>query len=156
MRQRAKFEGWLKVRVAHLLEGRHNLNVRLEAKYQGAHGRHLADLLVKDGGFSAWVMLKTCNTNFRFPGVVNETRPITMNIAQIVEDVAKLRGQGDRSAAGYVCLPMFPVSTNREKRSKQMQGCLERVERAGCALISNRFVPRSPEFGIAAVVGRVE
>ena len=50
--------------------------------------------------------LKTPNTNWRMPGVANLTRPITKNIASIVEDAQKTPAEGGILIVAFV---LFPV-----------------------------------------------
>ena len=62
---RAKFEGWLKAETIEILS------------------KYTSDVVPEKGRiditFDDWALeLKTCNTSYRYPGVVNKTRPITM------------------------------------------------------------------------------
>ena len=66
------------------------------------------------------VELKTPNANWRMPGVINITRPITQNIAEIVNDGNKLRVC---SGQGIVAFVLFPVPVE----DRQWEVYLERL-----------------------------
>ena len=51
--------------------------------------------------------LKTPNTNWKIPGVVDKVRPITNNIQSIISDAEKLN-----SKSGIVAFVIFPVPIN--------------------------------------------
>lgn len=95
-------------------------------------------------------MLKTVNTNFRFAGIDHATRPITQNIQQVIEDIAKLQG-GPASTKGFVVFPVFPVADNQARRTSQLERYVERVGSAG-RLTAQGFVrPASSDgsWGVA-------
>jgi hypothetical protein len=66
------------------------------------------------------IELKTPNTSWRMPGVENATRPITMNIASIVQDALKLRACPGRGIVSFV---LFPVPCDGD----QWQAYLDRI-----------------------------
>jgi hypothetical protein len=102
-RQRAKFEGWLKLELAVNLAAHGARSLVLEAPC-GAGQR--ADLGFTMDGVPYLIELKTANTNWRLPGVAPKTRPITKNISGIVTDARKLmRCQ----ARGFVAFVLFPL-----------------------------------------------
>ncbi len=105
-RQRAKFEGWLKIELAAALcaSGEFH-NVRLEPPYKG-EGK--ADLGFEIGEATWYVEIKTANTNWRAEGVENRTRPITKNVSEIAEDIVKLRTQCPPSN-GLMVFALAPV-----------------------------------------------
>src|SRR5687768_15519008 len=72
MRQRAKFEGWLKFELAAHAEMSGATNVVVEASLPDG-GR--SDLSFDVNGVRYDVELKTPNTNWRMPGVAETTRP---------------------------------------------------------------------------------
>jgi len=107
--QRAKFEGWLKCELAQDLEQIGVGPVQLEPPCGGTGvqpGR--ADLSFMAGGKKTLLELKTCNTNFRLPGVVSVTRPITKNVQGICDDCVKLRRAGGGVMA-FVAFPLDPT-----------------------------------------------
>jgi hypothetical protein len=103
VRQRAKFEGWLKFELA--LHAAHHGATAVEVE-TASDARSRSDLSFVYEGQRYDVELKTCNTNWRMKGVLDLTRPITKNIASVVVDADKLRhcpGQG------IVAFCLFPV-----------------------------------------------
>lgn len=96
LRQRAKFEGWLKFELAAWaeLQGAQDVEVEANSDYTAATR---ADLTFWWAGVRCDVELKTANTNYRMAGVANIHRPITKNLHGIGRDAGKLRnviGQG--------------------------------------------------------------
>src|SRR5437879_4033446 len=92
VRQRAKFEGWLKFELAAYVAEHGASDIKVESGYsasEAALGR--ADVSFTYDGLRYDLELKTPNTNYRLPGVENKTRPITKNIAEIVANSTKLR-----------------------------------------------------------------
>jgi hypothetical protein len=113
LRQRAKFEGWLKVELGALLESK-GVSVRLEETLPLTSSR--ADIRADFvPGEPTFIMLKTVNTNYRFTGVESLTRPITKNIAGVVEDLSKLRA-GVEGPSILVVFPVFPLHADDEAR----------------------------------------
>ncbi|MGH2753650.1 MAG: hypothetical protein ACRDLB_04390 [Actinomycetota bacterium] len=130
--QRAKFEGWLKVELgSELADLGHD--VTLEAPVPGTRAR--ADLAVA-GNTDALIMLKTVNTNYRFPEVWNRTRPITKNVAGIAEDVVKLQLRSD-GQLGLAMAVVFPLSPDHRE---PFETYLQRVVSAGASLIDEGHV----------------
>jgi hypothetical protein len=103
MRQRAKFEGWLKFELAAHAEAAGATSVEVESGYPDGLSR--SDLGFAWAGKKAFLELKTPNTNYRMGGVENKQRPITNNVAGIVEDARKLKGSGN----GVVAFVLFPI-----------------------------------------------
>jgi hypothetical protein len=109
LRQRAKFEGWLKFELAACAESHGATNVEVEAP-TGLGAR--ADLTFIRDGKRYDVELKTSNTNWRMGGVLARTRPITKNIKGVITDGGKLRNcKGD----GIVAFCLFPVEAGHTK-----------------------------------------
>lgn len=107
MRQRAKFEGWLKFALAAHAEERGATNVVVEAPISEsgvAGGR--SDVSFRWEGVRYDIELKTPNTNWRMPGVAEMTRPITKNIASIVEDARKANSQDCQPLVAFVIFPV--------------------------------------------------
>jgi hypothetical protein len=102
VRQRAKWEGWLKFELAARAEREGYGPVGLEEAY----GQWRADITLHDDHERYDVELKTPNANWRVPGVQDKHRPITNNIAGIVADARKLAFAPDQ---GVVCFALFPV-----------------------------------------------
>jgi hypothetical protein len=108
VRQRAKWEGWLKFELAARAEREGYGPVSVEAGY----GQGRADVTLHDGHERYDIELKTPNTNWRISGVLEKHRPITKNIAEIVHDARKLTMA---SAQGVVCFALFPVPIGSAK-----------------------------------------
>ena len=100
MKQRSKFEGWLKLELAHSLSEYFG-DVEIECSRENS----LVDIYA--GG--SLVELKTPNTNYRADHVDTKTRPITNNIDSIIKDIQKLKGLSDQSEPHYIAFVLFPI-----------------------------------------------
>jgi len=106
VRQRAKFEGWLKFELAAYAALQGASDVTVETSLGDEVGTR-SDLTFVFRGRRYDIELKTCNTNWRMEGIRNLTRPITKNVSGIVVDAKKLQQcPGD----GIVAVCMFPVA----------------------------------------------
>lgn len=98
-KERAKFEGWLKVELCDSL-----------SKYfkDIAPERDKIDIT-----FLNWAIeLKTVNTNYRYKNVEIKTRPITMNVQGVIDDIENLKSTNyDHKAILFVA---FPVTHDNE------------------------------------------
>jgi hypothetical protein len=105
-RERAKFEGWLKVEVCDSL-----------SKYfkDVVPERDRVDITFEDWG----IELKTVNTNIRFSGVQNKTRPITKNTQGVVDDIEKLKGLPIKNKG--VLFLAFPILHDNKDWQIQLQ-----------------------------------
>lgn len=102
LRQRAKFEGWLKFELACYLD---QIGMRsVEVESQSGFGRERADIAFfkDDEPFS--IELKTPNTSWEIPGVNSSGKPISKNIKSIINDAFKLN-----SESGIIAFVLFPV-----------------------------------------------
>lgn len=102
VRQKAKFEGWLKFELANWLELQGIGNVEVESKVD--YRRDRTDITFFHNDEPCSIELKTPNTNWKIPGVVNNGRPITKNIQSVVDDAIKLN-----STYGVVAFVLFPI-----------------------------------------------
>ena len=94
-KERAKFEGWLKVELCDSL-----------SKYfqDVAPERNRIDITFDD-----WTIeLKTVNTNYRYKNVENKMRPITTNVQGVIDDVEKLKSANYPNRA--ILFVVFPVT----------------------------------------------
>ena len=106
---RAKFEGWLKVEVCGLLA---------EHCKQVVPEKQRVDICADE-----WAIeLKTVNTNIRYMGVQNKTRPITKNTESIIKDIEKLNKLDSPMKA--VLFIVFPI----EHENKHWQVQLQRIK----------------------------
>ncbi len=92
---RSKFEGWLKVELIQIFKDHDCKNILPEK-----------DRI--DVTFDNWALeLKTCNTNYRYKGVVNKIRPITKNIQEIVNDIQSLKKtRYENKAIFFIAYPL--------------------------------------------------
>ena len=119
-KNRAKFEGWLKVELVNILQ-KQCPDVEPE--------KELVDISFKD-----WLIeLKTVNTNYKYKGVPYKTRPITENVKGVIEDIKQLRKK--KSANKAVLFIVFPVDQN----SGYWQKHLEKIDSNLSACISETF-----------------
>ena len=114
LRQRAKFEGWLKFELAaHAGDaGATAVQVETSSPDDQSSSRGRSDLSFVFDGVRYDLELKTPNCNWRLPGVDACTRPITKNIADIVSDGRKLAGVSDHGLVAFVLFPL-PVGDAR-------------------------------------------
>lgn len=154
LRQRAKFENWLKIELGTALNHA-GFDVRLEKTYTDSTGaRYRADVAVVVEGQTHLIMLKTVNTNFRFSGVENANRPITKNIKGVMEDVHKLAVTLPHTS-GYILFPVFPVAAQESGRVGQLAVYLNRIRVCGVEFVAEGFVPRHRDWGISWYSGKV-
>ncbi len=107
LRQRAKFEGWLKFALAAHAELKGAANVEVEASTsESGPIRTRSDLSFRWDGARYDIELKTPNTNWRMPGVGEKTRPITKNFSSIVEDAKKLFPIDCQLLVAFVIFPI--------------------------------------------------
>lgn len=105
LRQKAKFEGWLKFELACYLEKKGMELVEVETKAEYRRDRTDITFFKNDHVYS--VELKTSNTNWKNEGVKNSNRPITKNIQSIIKDAVKLN-----SSQGVVAFVLFPIPSS--------------------------------------------
>lgn len=105
-KERAKFEGWLKVELCESL-----------SKFFPTITPEKDRI---DITFDNWAIeLKTVNTNYRYKNVNNKTRPINGNVQGVINDIEKLKSTSyDCKAVLFI---VFPVTHNNENWKKHMQ-----------------------------------
>jgi len=109
VRQRAKFEGWLKFEIAAIAEKVGARSVEVEPMSSvSASSKERPDLTFIYNGARYYVELKTPNSNWRMPGVRNKHRPITKNINGIVRDARKLYRYAGQGIVAFVLFPIPP------------------------------------------------
>jgi hypothetical protein len=149
IRQRAKFEGWLKFELAcrALREGA--TQVVLEAPTDA--GR--ADVSFKLDHQLCVVELKTSNTNWRIEGINPTTRPITKNIQSIIADVSKLRRSG-----GVIVFVLFPIPRDDQRWITYLQRIADETSLVLSAEANSEIVSFSGgiEAGLAVVAFEVD
>jgi len=107
--QRSKFEGWLKVAVCSSL---------IEGGFKGVVPEKDRIDVICDG----WAIeLKTTNTNYRYPSVVNKNRPITLNVQGVIDDIKQLRLSAKLNGINKAVLfVVFPVEHNKQEWQKHL------------------------------------
>lgn len=114
IRQKAKFEGWLKFELANRLE---NLGLeRVEVETKAEHSKDRADISFFSKENSYKIELKTPNANWRIDGINSNGRPITKNIKSIISDAKKLN-----SNYGIVAFVLFPIPLNDNRWKNYIQ-----------------------------------
>jgi hypothetical protein len=114
-KERAKFEGWLKVELCDILS------------------KHFTDVCPEnnrtDITFDDWAIeLKTVNTNIRYDGVKNKTRPITKNTQGVVDDIEKLRGaKYPNKSVLFIAFPIHHNNENWQTQLKRISGQLAKI-----------------------------
>ncbi|MBY0067837.1 MULTISPECIES: hypothetical protein [Empedobacter] len=118
VKNRNKFEGWLKFELAKKLNQLNLRDVIVESKYENSRDRY--DLTFMNGDYSTYfIELKTPNTNWNINGVKKCGRPITKNIASIISDTKKLN-----TKYGIIAFVLFPIPQN----SKLWEAYFERIK----------------------------
>ncbi|MFV2044934.1 MAG: hypothetical protein ACC700_17070 [Anaerolineales bacterium] len=112
VRQRSKFEGWLKLELAATAAKHGAIKIEIEAPYPSPQIGPRADLAFSYGGNRYFIELKTPNTNWRMPGVIGSTRPITKNIDGVISDAEKIASRGICGIVAFVMFPVRPASRN--------------------------------------------
>jgi len=104
VKNRAKFEGWLKVEIVNIL-----CNGIPDKTDKIIPEKYRIDVVFDDSALE----LKTVNTNYRRKGIVNKTRPITLNVEQLENDINKLRKLHRIDIRNKAILfVVFPLSEN--------------------------------------------
>ena len=105
IKQRAKFEGWLKFELANELR-----KLYRDTCVEKCMSGKLVDVYSNN----SYIELKTPNTSYRHDGCENRTRPITSNIDSIIDDINALKKIG---VDGYIAFVMFPIDNNGKYKS---------------------------------------
>lgn len=105
-KKRGKFEGWLKVELCESLS------------------KHFSTITPEkdriDVTFDDWAIeLKTVNTNYRYENIENKTRPITMNIQGVIDDIEKLKSTNYINKA--ILFVVFPATHNHKNWKTHLQ-----------------------------------
>ncbi len=108
-KERAKFEGWLKVELCNILSS---------PKYFNYFNDIIPEKDRIDITFKNWAIeLKTINTNIRYENVKNKTRPTTKNVQGVIKDIKKLKSRNYKNKA--VLFIAFPI--NHDNKHWQIQ-----------------------------------
>lgn len=102
VRQKSKFEGWLKFELAHYLEKLGMESVEVESRMEYRRDRYDISFFHQENFYR--VELKTPNTNWHIQGIKKTGKPITKNIQSIIDDARKLN-----SNQGIIAFVLFPI-----------------------------------------------
>jgi len=133
LKQKAKFEGWLKFEVAYELIKAGMKNVEVESKVYMRRDRTDITFFFNDETYS--VELKTCNTNWRHQGIKHSTRPITKNIDSVINDAKKLN-----SVNGIVGFVLFPIPMNDNRWGAYIDRIIEKTSIEICKINNCRVI----------------
>lgn len=115
LKQRAKFEGWLKFELAQELI-KHNVQ-DLSVEYMYAQGKS-ADISFIYNNQRYLLELKTPNSNWVVPGIDSKTKTITKNIDSIIDDGYKLQGTND---IGILVFVFFPIPSGDKRWNQYLE-----------------------------------
>jgi hypothetical protein len=137
IRQKAKFEGWLKFELASYLEKYGMENVEVEAKAAFRKERSDISFFYNDNPYR--IELKTPNSNWKSRGIVSSSRPITDNIGSIIGDTYKLNSQ-----YGIVAFVLFPIPTSDDRWNIYLKRIMEETKielskEKNCTVINQTF-----------------
>lgn len=138
IRQRAKFEGWLKFELAARLDKLGLENVEVETKIDFKRSRPDISFQTKDFDFYK-IELKTCNTSWKIDGIETKGKPISGNIKSIIKDTKKLN-----SNYGIVAFVMFPIPLNDTRWKEYIERIKKETEveinyTSNCKLLKMKF-----------------
>ena len=117
IKNRSKFEGWFKVELCDILS-KHTNNITPE--------KDRIDIVFDD-----WALeLKTSNTNYRYKGVENKTRPVTKNITSIINDIVNLRNNKNynKKAVVFIIFPLYKTTKVWNKHISKIKNELQELK----------------------------
>lgn len=124
LRQRAKFEGWLKFELAAFAENSGMMCVAVEASTDDSSSCR-GDISFSHDSIRHHIELKTCNANWQIAGVFSPHRPVTKNLAGIAKDTEKLQGC---NGIGIVAACIFPIPANDIRWHKYVDSLSEQTQ----------------------------
>lgn len=135
IRQKAKFEGWLKFELAHYIEQLGYKDVEVETKGMTSRFRTDITFFDEENNFYS-IELKTSNTNWNIPGIRKGGKPLTKNIKTIIEDCIKLN-----STQGIVAFILFPIPPNDVRWETYVERIMEETgadlkKEANCRILT--------------------
>jgi hypothetical protein len=121
VKNRAKFEGWLKVEIVNIL-----CNRILDKTDKIIPEKYRIDVVFDDSALE----LKTVNTNYRGEDIENKNRPITLNVEQLEKDIDKLRKLHKKGIKNKAILfVVFPLPGNKAEKFEAEHLSKLRVEK---------------------------
>lgn len=151
MRQRAKFEEWLKFALATHAELKGATDVVETPISATGVTRARSNISFRWDSVRYDVELKTPNSNLRIPGVAEMTRPITKNFNSIIEDARKATSQDCQPLVAFVIFPI-PLGDQRwimylDRINHELQLTLSRESN-----VTQITLPISPEQSADLVI----
>lgn len=136
VKQRSKFEGWLKFELASYLDLNGMENVNVESL---GFGKERTDITFFYEDEFYEIELKTPNTNWKIPGIENNTRPITKNIKSIIKDTHKLNSKN-----GIVAFVLFPIPNGDNRWEKYLSRISKKTDlnlnkQKNCEVITQKY-----------------
>lgn len=116
IRQKAKFEGWLKIELFYsiwdkLLDRNQDSEIELERSYHHNTKCHCDIFFCTPKKKHVYLELKTINTNYDCNSnlIMKKTKPITKNVRSVIEDAKKLRKIKNKKAKRVVAFVVYPL-----------------------------------------------
>lgn len=114
IKQRAKFEGWLKFELACFLMKNGAQDVEVESLFDSRSYKR-SDISFTYNSIRYQLELKTSNTSYSINGVRSCVNPFRKNIDSIISDTKKLN-----SEQGIIAFVLFPVPPEDNKWQKYL------------------------------------
>ena len=117
VRQRASFEGWLKLELAYELETAGFRGVRLEEAYK-RRDRKAADIAFRVDGGRCYIELKTCPTRWEVKGIPKISRPPRKRVKEPFDEAMEKVKLISTPDIGLFIMLLFPVNLKADIVSK--------------------------------------
>ena len=130
-KERAKFEGWFKVEICNVLAELGKKIAIIPEKGYNKNKNYRIDLEIKYGECIGLIELKTINTNYKYEGVTEKTKPITDNVDDVIKDINRLKEIIDpntENISGYVIFIVFPLEEENINWEKHLNKIKELAE----------------------------
>jgi len=133
-RERAKFEGWLKVELCDSLS------------------KYYKDVVPErnriDVTFNNWAIeLKTVNTNYRYKNVEIKIRPITKNIQGVIDDIENLKSSNyDNKAILFIVFPAAHDNEDWQYHLNKISSSLREIKHV--SINFKNYIPGIIYFGL--------
>jgi len=118
IKNRSKFEGWLKVEICNILSKNQNIDSLQVEKYIEDTKQHI-DIYFEYKKSKYYIELKTLNTSYKIAGIVDKIKPITDNVNGVIKDIQKLKNINDDLAVKIVIFIVFPLDLSNENQFEE-------------------------------------
>jgi len=148
-KERAKFEGWLKVELVETLLKCASTEEKVipEQLISINDSKRHIDIAIEKNRVKEWgIELKTVNTNYSFEDVEGKSRPITLNIESLLKDISKLRETKYQNKA--ILFIVFPLAQeeneewcgkqNLEENKEWCNKHVDKIRKEGIELIEKK------------------